>query len=338
MQNEGKDSGASVRRAKRVQAMLCFVGAAAVLLALCVGLSTRNHSQVRRFLHPRHANPMLRSSTGISQEEGKARKIYPFSIVPGGVYSSEELARSRRIDPVVAKHYAGFGGSISIHKTVRDNFMYVSYRKKDRVYWTQTKHRIPGGEYVLTDGKNFARARCGNRLSPVPQEPIAEAGEPDANGLDKPEPPENTYLADVEPFNAPPLFAAPPSTDSEPFLNVLNNVPKTAVAPTTSLASNEGDPFFGGRGIGSTVPFPRVNNLAASAANQRPSAAGAPRTTNSGASGDDASVTNPGDTGAASASVATPEASSWRLLVAGAIGLFFRWPIVRVVLPLSRNS
>lgn len=54
-----------------------------------------------------------------------------------------------------------------------DRYQYVSYRIKNQVYWTAKKLRIPQGEYLLTDGANFARSRCGNRLSDLPGNQIS---------------------------------------------------------------------------------------------------------------------------------------------------------------------
>lgn len=34
-----------------------------------------------------------------------SRKIYPFSIIPGGVYEAKELAQNIELDPSLAEHY-----------------------------------------------------------------------------------------------------------------------------------------------------------------------------------------------------------------------------------------
>jgi hypothetical protein len=52
--------------------------------------------------------------------------------------------------------------------------MYVSYRLNNRIYWTRKTLRLLKGETVITDGKNVARTRCGNRLSETAQSPVAE--------------------------------------------------------------------------------------------------------------------------------------------------------------------
>jgi hypothetical protein len=116
------------------------------------------------------------------------RKIYRYSVVPGGVYSTAEFERARRMDPVVAAHYAEFGPKVSLTKLTKDMYVYVSYRKANRVYWSTKKHKVCEGETVVTDGKNMARSRCGNRLSFVPYHPSLDIGEPHERDLNTEEP------------------------------------------------------------------------------------------------------------------------------------------------------
>jgi hypothetical protein len=116
------------------------------------------------------------------------RKIYQYSVIPGGAYSGEELARSRRIDPVVAQHYSDFGDDVHVARLAQDELVYVSYRKHNKVYWTKKKHLVCKGEAILTDGKNQARTRCGNRLSKTPRLPVGKT-EPTRADLNAPDVP-----------------------------------------------------------------------------------------------------------------------------------------------------
>ena len=116
------------------------------------------------------------------------RKVYRYSVVPGGVYSETEFDRARRSDPVVAAHYAVFGSKVSLTKLRRDMYVYVSYRKANRVYWSTKKHKVCEGETIVTDGKNMARSRCGNRLSFLPYQPALDVQEPHEKDLDTEEP------------------------------------------------------------------------------------------------------------------------------------------------------
>jgi len=107
--------------------------------------------------------------------EKQDRVVYPYSVIPGGVRSREELAASMSRDPVVAAHFADFKVSQArIVKADQARFVHVSYRMQDQVYWTEKKVRIPEGEALITDGDEVARTRCGNRVSAVPVEPISE--------------------------------------------------------------------------------------------------------------------------------------------------------------------
>ncbi len=142
------------------------------------------------------ANMIVPAGSALRSVEARAdRKAYPFSVIYGGAYSGEELARARNVDAVVARHYAGFASSATTIRMPKDAFMYVSYRKSDQVFWTKTKRRIPAGEAVLTDGQNLARTRCGNRLSPKPQAPVVTGNDPTDEALDVPDGPKPSLVA-----------------------------------------------------------------------------------------------------------------------------------------------
>ena len=53
----------------------------------------------------------------------------------------------------------------------RDQWLYTSYRVGASVYWTKHAVRVRTGEAVLSDGVHMIRARCGNRLSAMPNKP-----------------------------------------------------------------------------------------------------------------------------------------------------------------------
>jgi len=79
------------------------------------------------------------------------RPHYPYSVVPGGVHSTMELASAGR-DPVVAAHYARVNMASARIETVRaPRRVHVSYRIGDRIYWTKRKVTLSPGERILTD-------------------------------------------------------------------------------------------------------------------------------------------------------------------------------------------
>jgi hypothetical protein len=149
----------------------------------------------------------------VPESEGELRAVFPYSVIPGGVYSGEELAAHVASDRVVADHYSDFNvGRARIVKADRTRMMYVSYRVNDNVYWTQNRIKIPEGELLVTDGDCEGRARCGNRVSASPQVPVSDE-EPMVEVFDFPQyvrlmPPQVTPLPDMA-FQLNPL--APPS-------------------------------------------------------------------------------------------------------------------------------
>jgi len=121
------------------------------------------------------------------------RRVYPFSIVAGGVHGREELADAMSQDSIVERHYSDFDVSkTKVVKLAAAKTGYVSYRLNNKVYWTKNKVTLARGEQVLTDGVNYARTRCGNRISEndpgetSASEPSPEALDTPVNELDTP--------------------------------------------------------------------------------------------------------------------------------------------------------
>lgn len=116
----------------------------------------------------------------------ESRRVYPYSIVPGGLKSQAELAHAVMADKVVAAHYAGFAvHKASLRSVGKPRAVYVSYRKGGQVYWTSKKVMLAEGETLLSDGQHELRARCGNRIAETPQLPV-EAKGPSEQELDTP--------------------------------------------------------------------------------------------------------------------------------------------------------
>jgi hypothetical protein len=147
--------------------------------------------------------------------EANIRPIYPYSIVPGGVRDAKELRAASAADHVVAQHYSNF--KLAKARTIRLDHplaMYVSFRRDNKVFWTRNRMIIPAGETLISDGENFARTRCANRLSKDPVKPVAES-EPSAEELSDPSfaPP---LIAGLVPSSATESFLPPP-TSPGPF-------------------------------------------------------------------------------------------------------------------------
>lgn len=118
------------------------------------------------------------------------RVVYPYSIVPGGVRSSQELLDATAHDPVAARHYAGFDfRKARVVELQESKLVYLSYRLHDKVYWTRKKVSLHKGEKLLTDGKTTARTRCANQVSDKAKPNVSDE-EPPAFKFEDP------YLAD----------------------------------------------------------------------------------------------------------------------------------------------
>ena len=107
---------------------------------------------------------------------GRVRRIFGHSLVPGGIHSIADLAIVTRRDPALAEHYQDFDLSQGRLVTLdRDILGFVSYRLDGAIYWQKRPALIAKGEQVLTDGSNVIRARCGNRIAESPHFPVSPA-------------------------------------------------------------------------------------------------------------------------------------------------------------------
>jgi hypothetical protein len=151
-----------------------------------------------------------------------SRTLFPYSVIPGGVENAQELRNALEHDPIAAAHYAGFDLSQThVVRLASDQQMYVSYRLNNRIYWTRKTLKLLKGETVITDGKNVARTRCGNRLSATAQSPVAVKQPPDMTLDPSPLP----DLAEARPIALPMALPFPA------FSSLLVPGPKGTVAP-----------------------------------------------------------------------------------------------------------
>lgn len=180
--------------------------------AVLIWLALKPFDDIRRVSvnYQANADPLLdfrflRGSLLYSFSEQSRRAIYPYSVVPGGVESAEELRNAVANDPVVAAHYQGF--DLAKARVIRLNHaraVYVSYRKGNDVFWTSKRMSLLKGETVISDGGHMLRTRCGNQISEFPRVPVAPAVEPLSETLETP-----LYIevtAPSEPPLVPPLI------------------------------------------------------------------------------------------------------------------------------------
>ena len=114
-----------------------------------------------------------------------ARPVYPYSLVPGGVYDAKELETAFEHDPVLASHYRGFDfNRARLVRLASDKTVYVSYRIGGRIFWTTRLVHLHAGELLLTDGAMTVRTRCGNQISENPRVEVSP-NEPKVATLEK---------------------------------------------------------------------------------------------------------------------------------------------------------
>jgi len=139
---------------------------------------------MQELLHVEDVNTPMLDMHHLMQEQmddETSPRVYPYSVVNGGVHSVQELRSAIGRDPVVAKHYSNFKlDRARVIKAKADGDFHVSYRIGDEIFWTKKRLKVAKGEKLITDGTNFTRTRCANVLSEVipgktsPDEPTPE--------------------------------------------------------------------------------------------------------------------------------------------------------------------
>ena len=113
-----------------------LIGAAAVL-ALSTACTRKPAAD--RSKHPKPA-------VGIISSGGTRSRIYPYSVIPGGVDSIHDIQNAVLRDPVVAAHYALVQvSSLQEVQLNRPISRYVSFRIGSKVYWTSRKLTVEIG-------------------------------------------------------------------------------------------------------------------------------------------------------------------------------------------------
>lgn len=233
-----------------VSASVYLVAVVCAAFATQGTLLVRHHIQARERLARQTAlaaaRPQVSAGDFIGGRELDGRRLYPYSVIPGGVEDAGELKNAVLRDPVVAAHYTDFNiGRAHVVRLDADRAMYVSYRLGDRVFWTAKALTLHKGETLISDGAHEARTRCGNRLSETPVAPVAPQSPP-ADVLAAPE--------------APVLFTGnfPPSPGF--LLNPPGVVPPGVVPPgspgTPPIGGIIPPPVFPIVGVGGSPPPP----------------------------------------------------------------------------------
>lgn len=181
----------------------------------------------------------LPSIFSVPQVQSRNRRmVYPYSVVPGGVASAEELREAADHDPVVSQHYSGFDYQRArVVEVSQPKLVYLSYRRGDKIFWTRKQASLHKGEKLLTDGHITARTRCGNQVSVLPQANTSPQ-EPTIAELDRPD------------AMASGMYQAGPSDFDSRLFNVDPGLP---LGPASSVPGNL---FAGGPPPGGFIPMP----------------------------------------------------------------------------------
>jgi PEP-CTERM motif-containing protein len=174
-------------------------------------------------VHHRPPSSFRRASPAVPHIALAPRPVYPYSVIPGGAYDARELEMKLASDNVAAKHYQGFSPThVFTLKSPYERQVYMSYRKGSAIYWTTKAVLLHAGETLLSDGTHYARARCGNRISESPQQPVEK---PPAKA------PSELLLDLPESWEFPLLSGVPGRVESPSVRGPQPAAAKTALAP-----------------------------------------------------------------------------------------------------------
>ena len=235
----------------------CAVLAFALLLTGCSRTSpapeSKNESASKPAEQPVSPSQQIanaaRPAMPVSDQRGE-RPVYPFSLVPGGVYSAKELQQALSVSKELRAHYSDFDlGHVELVREKQDMPAYVSYRHDGQIFWTKHPIMLHAGELVLTDGRHTVRARCANQISMVPREPVEVSPEKVENHLEEAVPQEPVDYAKLAPLNSAlfPVAATVPSgpqPDGLPPTGVVvtgqTPLPPGTTVPITPVCTNCG--------------------------------------------------------------------------------------------------
>src|SRR5271167_4654421 len=123
----------AVRR--RTGSLATFASVLALAWVLGWAVSHRRHAAALIQSNNRLSAPAapLLASKGILplvvQAKRSRKVVYPYSVIPGGIHSVEELRNAIARDPVVSAHYAAFRlANARIIRLDRNRKLHVSYR------------------------------------------------------------------------------------------------------------------------------------------------------------------------------------------------------------------
>jgi hypothetical protein len=250
-------------RLKRKTLLYCSAFSTVLVLACLIAFSvfmpaeTQQKDRVESSSIPDVFPPLLPSlmlSASRTNSQTNHQAIYPYSLIPGGIESVEELKNVIAHDPLLKAHYGGFNlAKARLIRLTNDREVHVSYRLGNRIYWTKRKLKLFKGETLISDGENASRTRCGNRISVPPATPIFPE-EPTPDVLDTPRelPPISPLFLPDAPPKAPPLIIL--TSMSSPGGSIL-------IPPIVPFFTGDGAPRPVGPAPTTPTPVPEPDTL-----------------------------------------------------------------------------
>ena len=318
-----------ISRVSRRTASLALLLTGFLFASLAVLSPQLNQVSTRGPLRTGYTSLDVQSDDLVEESDSTSgRRLYPYSVIAGGVRSADELKAATTNDPVVARHYADFDlTKARVVSLDHDQMAYVSYRMGEQIFWTNRALRIHKGETVITDGIHEARTRCGNRISETPQSPLSSQ-QPALEAFNRLAP-SGTLYAVNNPIDGQLTPPSPysPSELLHPLAAERNGFgpPFVMLAPGPGIGS-PGSLFSSGPGLPVGPGTPPGTGGTGGTGTGSPSGPGTPGGPGS-PSGPGSPPSGPGSPGGPP--IGTPEPGTLIMLSAGLLGLVIRRRFVR---------
>lgn len=147
-----------------------------VLTGVVIGLATLCGVQRTHEFERAVKLDTVYASTEIAAKRLEVRKVYPHSLIPGGVRNIDELKWRITQDPSLADWYRGFNWGTARTCVLQPGRFFVTTRNTEHIGWSsQPVER--GGQSCITDGTRTILTKCGNEVL-IAQETTDEANFP----------------------------------------------------------------------------------------------------------------------------------------------------------------
>lgn len=134
-----------------------------VLTGLVVGLATLCGIQKQHEFKRAVKLDTVYASEQAHATKIEIRKVYPHSLIPGGVRGIYELRLRIQSDPILSRYYEGFSWADARSCMLPTGRYFVSVRSESEITWSKTPIER-GGQNCITDGTRTILTKCGNEV------------------------------------------------------------------------------------------------------------------------------------------------------------------------------